>query len=103
MHQEIWAALFFFRRKPMADGERMNACQAEIRRLRSVIQETMETAATIDYENLFEIWADFDDADAPGEVNRLIDHSGLGPVDAVSFNAFCYGFYRAMRKIKGTV
>jgi hypothetical protein len=49
------------------------------------------------------MWADFDDAEAPGEVIGLIETSGLGPVDAVSFNAFCYGYYRAIQKIKEAV
>jgi hypothetical protein len=87
----------------MTDEEGMKVCQAEIRRLRSVIRgdrETLKNAMNIDYQNLFEAWADFDDAEAPDEVIRLIDHSGLGPVDAVSFNAFCYGYYRAIQKIR---
>jgi hypothetical protein len=57
----------------------------------------------INYNSLFETWADFDDAEAPDEVVRHIDHSGLGPVDAVSFNAFCYGYERAVRKIREDV
>jgi hypothetical protein len=94
------------RRTTVTDEEGMKVCQAEIRRLRSVIRENREAvqnAFTIDYQNLFEAWADFDDAEAPGEVLRLIDHSGLGPVDAVSFNAFCYGYYRAVQKIMEAV
>jgi hypothetical protein len=77
--------------------------QEEIRRLRAVIQENREKlkiATAISYQSLYGLWADLDDAEAPDEVNRLIEHSGLGPVDAVSFNAFCYGYYQAMRKIK---
>jgi hypothetical protein len=90
----------------MTDDDGIKVCQAEIRRLRAVIRENRETlknATAIDYQNLFETWADFDDAEAPDEVIRLIDHSGLGQVDAVSFNAFCYGFYRAIQKIRETV
>jgi hypothetical protein len=54
----------------------------------------------INYEKLFDMWADFDDAEAPDEVIRLIDESGMGPVDGVSFAAFCYGYEQAMRKLK---
>jgi hypothetical protein len=87
----------------MTDEEGVKVCQAEIRRLRSAIRENHEAllnALIIDYQNLYETWADFDDVEASDEVTRLIETSGMGPVDAVSFNAFCYGFYRAMRKIK---
>jgi hypothetical protein len=90
----------------MTDGEGLKVCQAEIRRLRSVIRENREmlrNALNIDYQNLFEAWADFDDAEAPDEVTRLIDTSGMGPVDAVSFNAFCYGYHRAIQKIRENV
>jgi hypothetical protein len=87
----------------MNDEEEIKVCQAEIRRLRAVIRENRETpqnALTINYQSLFEAWADFDDAEAPKEVIRLIETSGMGPVDAISFNAFCYGYYRATQKIK---
>jgi hypothetical protein len=90
----------------MTDGEGLQVCQAEIRRLRSVIRgdrEALQSALTINCQSLFEAWADFDDAEAPDEVIRLIETSGLGPVDAVSFNAFCYGYYRAIQKIKEAV
>jgi hypothetical protein len=90
----------------MTDEEGMKVCQAEIRRLRAAIRENRETlknATAIDYQDLFEAWADFDDAEAPKEVIRLTETSGLGPMDAVSFNAFCYGYYRAIEKIKTVV
>jgi hypothetical protein len=97
--------LIFLRRNTntMTDEERVKVCQAEIRRLRSVIRgnrETLQNALSIDCQNLYEMWADFDDAEAPNEVTWLIETSGMGPVDAVSFSAFCYGFYRAIQKIK---
>jgi hypothetical protein len=87
----------------MADEDEITIFQTEIRRLRSVIRENqnaLRTAVAVNYQNLYEAWADFDDVEAPDEVIRLIEYSGLGPVDAVSFNAFCYGYVRAMRKIK---
>jgi hypothetical protein len=90
----------------MTDDKRLDRCQREINRLKSLIREyrrTLKTALYINYNSLYETWADFDDAQAPDEVLRLIDHSGLGPVDAVSFNAFCYGYERAVRKIRGNV
>jgi hypothetical protein len=80
--------------------------QEEIRRLRAVIRENREKlniATAISYQSLYELWTDLDDAEAPDEVSRIIEHSGLGPVDAVSFNAFCYGYCQAMRKIKGCI
>jgi hypothetical protein len=68
---------------------------------RDITGEDREKAAlNINYENLFEVWGDFDDAEAPVEVIRLIETSGLGPVDAVSFTAFCYGYERALQKAK---
>jgi hypothetical protein len=54
-----------------------------------------EDARKIDYEKLFEAWADFDDAQASDDVTRIIETNGLGPVDAVSFTAFCYGYEKA--------
>jgi hypothetical protein len=60
-------------------------------------REKAEAVQNVSYENLFEIWADFDDAEAPDEVIQLIETSGLGPVDAVSFAAFCYGYERAKK------
>jgi hypothetical protein len=52
-------------------------------------------------EDLFEIWADFDDSQSGKEVKRLIEEHGLGPIDAVSFSAFCFGFNKAVQKISG--
>ena len=62
-------------------------------------EETKE-APPDDYEKLFEMWADFDDAEASDEAARLIEAHDLGPVDAVSFTAFSYGYERALRKAK---
>jgi hypothetical protein len=76
----------------------------KIKRLKSVIRgyrQMLKAAPHINYHSLYETWADFDDAEAPDEVVRPIDHSGLRPVDAVSFNAFCYGYERGVRKIRG--
>jgi hypothetical protein len=53
-----------------------------------------------DYEKLFEIWGDFDDADAPGEVTGIVENKELGSIDSVSFTAFCHGYEKA-RKITG--
>jgi hypothetical protein len=63
-------------------------------------REEAEAGQNINYENLFEVWADFGDAEAPDEVTRLIETSCLGPVDAVSFAAFCYGYERASQIAK---
>jgi hypothetical protein len=72
-------------------------------RLRAIIRENrqmLKRAVTIDYGNLFELWADFDDAEAPKEVIRLCESNGLGDIDAISFMAFCYGYEKAVRKIR---
>ncbi|MDR2741248.1 MAG: hypothetical protein LBB98_03735 [Treponema sp.] len=90
----------------MTDDERLCACQKKIQRLRAVIrekQEAVKTAIQINYQSLYETWADFDDAEAPDESVRLIDASGMGPIDAVSFAAFCYGYEQAMRRNKEDV
>jgi hypothetical protein len=89
----------------MTDDERLCTCQKEIQRLRAVIQEyrqTLETALHINYDSLFETWTDFDDAESPDEVVRLIDASGMGPIDAVSFAAFCYGYEQLCGEIRRT-
>jgi hypothetical protein len=63
-------------------------------------EEREETSQPVNYADLFEIWADFDDAEAPDGVTRLIETRSLGPVDAVSFTAFCHGYeQRARRKL----
>jgi hypothetical protein len=54
----------------------------------------------INYERLFEIWADFADDEAPAAVTELIDEKGLGAVDAVSFMAFCYGWRKALQTME---
>jgi hypothetical protein len=60
-----------------------------------------KSAKTISVEGLFEIWADFDDSQAPKEVKRLIEEHGLGPADAASFSGFCFGFNKAVQKTRG--
>ena len=52
---------------------------------------------TIDYNGLFEIWADFDDAKSNREVKGLIKEHGLGDYDAMSFMGFCYGYFMAIK------
>ena len=58
----------------------------------------MVTKGEIDYKGLFESWADFEDAESRDEVMKLIDEHDLGPVDSVSFAAFCYGYEKAVEK-----
>jgi hypothetical protein len=62
--------------------------------------ERAEESPHIDYEKLFEIWADFDDAEAATEAVQVVETNSLGPVDAVSFLAFCYGYEQALNKTK---
>jgi hypothetical protein len=52
----------------------------------------------IDYENLFELWADFDDSESSEKATAIIEEKGLGPVDAVSFLAFCFGYEKTMEE-----
>jgi hypothetical protein len=54
----------------------------------------------INYMELFEVWADFDDADADSNIVQIIEEIGLGPVDAVSFISFCYGYEKAIQIIQ---
>ncbi|GHV55759.1 hypothetical protein AGMMS49579_19320 [Spirochaetia bacterium] len=85
----------------MDDEERIKACQAEIRRLRKVVQEyetQLEKVRSIDYSKLFELWGDFDDSEAVDEVNEIIGDNELGPFDAISFIACCFGYEQAMQK-----
>ncbi|GHV40914.1 hypothetical protein AGMMS49546_15740 [Spirochaetia bacterium] len=87
----------------MDDEERIKACQTEIRRLRKVVQEyetQLEKARTINYSTLFELWGDFDDSEAADEVNEIVEDNGLGPFDAISFIACCFGYEQAMKKIR---
>jgi len=51
----------------------------------------------INYNDLFEIWADFDDDDSNKKVKKLIVKHGLGQYDAMSFMGFCYGYEMAMK------
>jgi len=57
----------------------------------------------INYNDLFEIWADFDDEKSPKEVKRLIEEHGLHQMDTFSFSGFCYGYYKAVQKMNGLV
>jgi hypothetical protein len=57
-------------------------------------------ALEINRKALFNIWADFDDTEAPKEVIRICESYGLGITDAISFTAFCYGYEKAIQKIK---
>ncbi|GHT63704.1 hypothetical protein FACS1894110_02000 [Spirochaetia bacterium] len=87
----------------MDDEERIRECQAEIKRLRQAIREystAFEKARTIDYSKLFELWGDFDDSAAADEVNEIIEDNALGPFDAISFIACCFGYEQAMQKIR---
>jgi hypothetical protein len=88
----------------MIDKDRVMMCQKEIRRLGTAVREynaIIEDTRNIDYEKLFETWADFDDAEAADEVNQLIEVKELGEIDALSFIAFCYGYEEAMKTIRG--
>jgi len=58
----------------------------------------MPHSNTINYDDLFEIWADFDDDDSSNEVKKLIEEHGLGKYDAMSFMGFCYGYCMAMKQ-----
>ena len=51
----------------------------------------------INYKNLFELWANFDDKYSVGEVTQMIETKGLGTMDAISFTAFCYGYEQALK------
>jgi hypothetical protein len=87
----------------MKNGDRIRECQAEIRRLRQVVRVysvIFEKTQTIDYDKLFELWGDFDDSAAADKVNEIIEDNALGPFDAISFIACCYGYEQAMRKVK---
>jgi hypothetical protein len=51
-------------------------------------------------ERLFNIWADFNDEDSPPEVTTLVESKGLGPVDSVSFMAFCNAWEKSKRTME---
>ena len=55
----------------------------------------------INYDDLFEIWADFDDEDSQKKVKKLIEEHELGDYDAMSFMGFCYGYQTAMKQRGG--
>jgi len=57
----------------------------------------------INYNDLFEIWANFDDEKSPKKVKRLIEEHGLGPMDTFSFSGFCYGYFNAVQKMNSFV
>ena len=59
--------------------------------------ESFGNREDINYDNLFELWADFDDADAGSDIVRLINDHGLEGVHSVSFAAFCYGYEKAIK------
>jgi hypothetical protein len=87
----------------MDDDDRIKMCQAEIRRLRQAVREydaVFEEARTINYTKLLELWSNFDDSVAADEVNDFIERNEMGPVDAVTLAAFCYGYEQAMQKIR---
>jgi hypothetical protein len=60
-------------------------------------RETTVNENKINYNDLFDIWADFDDAEAGIEVMGLVEEHGLQSMDALSFMAFCYGYETAFR------
>jgi len=87
----------------MANENDMQTCQQEIRRLRKIVREyqgVLDDASTIDYQKLFELWGDFDDANAADEVSEIIEESSMGPFDGISFSAFCFGYETAIAKLK---
>jgi len=65
------------------------------------IAEVTANEKEIDYNSLFEIWGDFDDAESPKEVMRICN--GLGYIDTISFMAFCYGYEKAIEKAKAAL
>jgi hypothetical protein len=58
----------------------------------------LNTAMKINYQTLFDIWADFDDTESRKEVMRFCED--LGNIDATSFMAFCYGYEKAVQRVK---
>jgi len=61
----------------------------------------LKIALKINHQSLFDIWADLDDTESPKEVMRFCE--GLGNIDAISFMAFCYGYEKAVQKVKETL
>ena len=53
----------------------------------------------INYKELFEIWADFDDEQARKEVKQIVQDHGLGINDAFSFRGFCFGYEKGTQKL----
>jgi hypothetical protein len=73
----------------------------EITLLKRVIRhekKALRKALKINHQMLFDIWADFDDAESPKKVMRFCED--LGKIDAISFMAFCYGYEIAVQKVK---
>jgi len=76
-------------------------CQKEINRLRNVVRYYLRVQEAItepDYKKLFEAWGDFDDKESSPAV--IAKSEELGPVDAVSFMAYCAGFAQAAELFK---
>jgi len=51
----------------------------------------------INYNGLYDMWADFDNAEAGIEVMQLVEKHQMQPLDAISFISFCYGYEAAFR------
>jgi hypothetical protein len=78
--------------------KRASDCQREITRLRGIGRGFYQAKANLETMNeslLFEAWADFGDEDSPASVTSVIEDHGLGPMDAISFMAYCAGFQKA--------
>jgi len=78
---------------------RTRECQREIDRLRAVVRDFNRTVVKISnpcYEEMFELWGDFDDEEGPAEVQALCS-SRLGSLDSYSFKGFCAGFAAAAK------
>jgi hypothetical protein len=87
----------------MEEDGRIRECQREIHRLRSVVRDyanSIEAWSHTDANDLFGIWAGFDDATARGGVLQAVEERQLGTVDAVSYLAFCYGYEKAVEKLR---
>jgi hypothetical protein len=61
-------------------------------------KKVLKKALKINHQTLFNIWADFDDTESSKEVMRFCED--LGNIDAISFMAFCYGYEKAVEKVK---
>jgi len=76
----------------------------EIKRLRRIGKSFYQAKANLETMNgeelLFEAWADFGDEESPESVTKAIEEHGLGPMDAMSFMAYCAGYRRAAQFFK---